>query len=401
MQRTITRRTERAHVLNTDEIRATLKHLGIWPDMRNNERLTITAMDFDSKACALTVRTTLVEVPISAEQPMPGATPAMPLAEFKRAIMADEARKLEALALLGVPTEPSKPAWQKFDRTLKPFAQQVGRLKRCTCTEEALASPDCPVHGDNKPMLPMSELRDELAKATPADLPAMGVPGLPPWPPKQLLQSRHELMNEMPKPHHVLVVDDVLPEPAVPIITGQQVEAMTDPRETQPEPAAEPEEALRAPVHLPKCDPGYRWLTDGELTDPKKGDEFNQGSGAGHGWHLTSRTGRLVHAGLVGAYRRPISAAAPPAPYVPSGCTCPERQPGPHHENPDCPVHGDNQPEPAPPASPFLGGSPFLVPHSKLCDSGARDHNCPGCQPTTCTCTSEIADPNCPEHRDL
>lgn len=374
MQRTITRRTERAHVLNTDEIRATLKHLGIWPDMRNNERLTITAMDFDGKECSLTVRTTLVEVSITAEQPMPPAPVAMTSEELRRRILHETAHELDALAYCTPGMRPKEP-WQIFDKRLQPGPSadahpkdwSIFTDKNGTCatglefyargSEQSIRDlwkerdkrkgQWVLYDGERQPVAELfngedqlakranrEKLRAELQKAAPADLPAMGVPGLPPWPPKSFLPpSRHDLMNEMPKP-------------AVPIITGEQVEAMTDPKAAPAEAVEEKWEGVAiATAHLPPCEDGYRWLTEGELTDPAKGDEFNQGGGL---WTATQRTGRLVHAGLVGAYRRPM-----------------------------------------------------LVPHSAACISGARDHNCPGCQPTTCTCTGDVADPECPEHRDL
>ncbi len=50
---------------------------------------------------------------------------------------------------------------------------------------------------------------------------------------------------------------------------------------------------------------GYVLLTEGELT--RAGDEFQKSPGQ---WWPTSRIGRLVHSGLVGAYRRPTTPAA-------------------------------------------------------------------------------------------
>ena len=47
----------------------------------------------------------------------------------------------------------------------------------------------------------------------------------------------------------------------------------------------------------------YRLLREGELTDINQGDEFN----TNQGWVPTMRDGRRIHAGLVGAYRRPIA----------------------------------------------------------------------------------------------
>jgi len=46
----------------------------------------------------------------------------------------------------------------------------------------------------------------------------------------------------------------------------------------------------------------YRLLQSGETTDPRQGDQFN----TNRGWVPTVRDGRLIHDGLVGAYRRPI-----------------------------------------------------------------------------------------------
>ena len=48
----------------------------------------------------------------------------------------------------------------------------------------------------------------------------------------------------------------------------------------------------------------YRLLKAGETTDPKQEDKFQESPGK---WVPTVRDGRIVHAGLVGAYRRPIS----------------------------------------------------------------------------------------------
>ena len=50
----------------------------------------------------------------------------------------------------------------------------------------------------------------------------------------------------------------------------------------------------------------YRILREGELTDPNQGDEFN----TNQGWVATKRDGRRIHAGLVGAYRRPVARSA-------------------------------------------------------------------------------------------
>ena len=47
----------------------------------------------------------------------------------------------------------------------------------------------------------------------------------------------------------------------------------------------------------------YRLLTLGELTDTAQGDEFWDG----YIWYPTTRAGRLIHEGLVGAYRRPLN----------------------------------------------------------------------------------------------
>ena len=47
----------------------------------------------------------------------------------------------------------------------------------------------------------------------------------------------------------------------------------------------------------------YRLLREGELTDSRQGDEFN----TNQGWVPTMRDGRHIHAGLAGAYRRPIA----------------------------------------------------------------------------------------------
>jgi hypothetical protein len=47
----------------------------------------------------------------------------------------------------------------------------------------------------------------------------------------------------------------------------------------------------------------YRILREGELTEIAKGDEFD----TNEGWVPTVRDGRLIHAGLVGAYRRPVA----------------------------------------------------------------------------------------------
>ena len=52
----------------------------------------------------------------------------------------------------------------------------------------------------------------------------------------------------------------------------------------------------------------YRILTEGETTGPELGDEFQHKPGV---WVRTKRTGRLVHAGIVGSYRRPV---LPPKP---------------------------------------------------------------------------------------
>lgn len=47
----------------------------------------------------------------------------------------------------------------------------------------------------------------------------------------------------------------------------------------------------------------YRLLKAGETTDPKQGDQFQERPKK---WVPTGRDGRIVHQGLVGAYRRPI-----------------------------------------------------------------------------------------------
>lgn len=47
----------------------------------------------------------------------------------------------------------------------------------------------------------------------------------------------------------------------------------------------------------------YRLLKSGEITDTKQGDQFQVSPKK---WVPTARAGRLIHDGLVGAYRRPI-----------------------------------------------------------------------------------------------
>ena len=55
-------------------------------------------------------------------------------------------------------------------------------------------------------------------------------------------------------------------------------------------------------------------------------------------------------------------------------CTCPERQPGPHYENPDCPLHGDP------------GHEPPEVPEVCQCNSGSTPDG------------QRIPNPHCPVH---
>lgn len=52
----------------------------------------------------------------------------------------------------------------------------------------------------------------------------------------------------------------------------------------------------------------YRLLKEGETTDTKLGDQFLE---APKRWVTSIRDGRIIHKGLVGAYRRPIAGKNP------------------------------------------------------------------------------------------
>lgn len=97
-------------------------------------------------------------------------------------------------------------------------------------------------------------------------------------------------------------------------------------------------EAERESVRRPVVPPQYRMLAEGELTEA--GDEFQEEPET---WTKSARVGRLVHAGLVGSYRRPITAQAATTPLRPvietaKKCTCGNNEvPSPEHKN-GCPL---------------------------------------------------------------